>query len=1173
MGLATLLHNQYDAEMRLRGRSIFFNGFAEIYSKRYDSVSATVIGESLSRVSIKIEEDGVCLVSCTCRHFSDVGPCQHIWAAILATDEKGGINAAENKKSLLLSFQPQSLVKKENVSVERTAQRMSAGSVAALRLPSKSAVIEDDEQELEEESVNALFEDEDEDDDDDVEEETLVFNKSGALKNGYMTDALRNFLVKPWNELMPSKWRNVPEPSRWQSVLEELKTRCGHVVSGDNGAKWPEGQEVCYVFSPSQENGGERLFVSLCAAKREADGSWKKPKLKRFDPYVIAGVPMHEDRELLTSLIGVSRGDYGCQNGEIPKTIVLNRLQRDLFLPRILRTGRALMQFESRNRYGDCAYDHVTLTECEGEPWEFCLNMEERKGKYVAEGVFIRGEERLPAAQATIVATGWFFTREKACRWRDEGLIGWAGRLAREKPLHIDKKKLDDFLELFWSCPRTPKILGLTNLDFQEVSAPFQPRLLVQEGARIAKKLSANLRFDYGEKSAGTKDKHSVFWDAKSRKLIRRDFSAEEAAHKFLVNLGCKRDPWSGYSGERFDYEVPIKQLPKLVRTLTNENWRVEAKGKLYRAAGNVSLNVTTGVDWFELHGQVEYGETSAKLPALLAALKRGDGMVPLDDGSFGLLPEEWLKKNGLLTALGQAHGDHLRYKSNQAAFLEVLLAAMPEARVDETFQRVRRELDAFKSVKPLEATSGFQGVLRDYQRDGLGWFQFLERFGFGGCLADDMGLGKTVQVLALLESRRLRTHDEGAPQCSLVVAPRSLIFNWQAEAARFAPKLKIMIHSGAERSKDHAVFQGFHLALTTYGTLLRDAPWLKDVPFDYVILDEAQAIKNASTATAKAVRLLNGRRRLALSGTPIENHVGELWSLFEFLNPGMLGAASVFKLCGGAGRNPDPESRALLAKALRPFMLRRTKGQVARELPPKVEQTIYCELDGEQKKLYAELREYYRQSLLPKIERDGLNNSKIMILEALLRLRQAACHPGLIDKKRVGEPAAKLDALLAQIAEVIEGGHKALVFSQFTSFLAVVKNRLDAKKIPYAYLDGQTQNRAERVAQFKENPDCKLFLISLKAGGLGLNLTEAEYVFLLDPWWNPAVEAQAIDRTHRIGQTNNVFAYRLIAKDTVEEKVLELQKSKRDLADAIINADNGVLRNLTRDDLELLLS
>jgi SNF2 family DNA or RNA helicase len=402
-------------------------------------------------------------------------------------------------------------------------------------------------------------------------------------------------------------------------------------------------------------------------------------------------------------------------------------------------------------------------------------------------------------------------------------------------------------------------------------------------------------------------------------------------------------------------------------------------------------------------------------------------------------------------------------------------------------------------------------------------------------------------------------------------VVPRSLIFNWNEEAARFTPELRVLDHTGSTRSTK--LFEKHDLILTTYGTLRRDAAFLSDVEFDYVILDEAQAVKNAATESAKAVRLLRGQNRLALSGTPVENHLGELWSLFEFLNPGMLGSARVFQMTGAGTQLPDPETQQILAHALRPFILRRTKQQVASELPPKSEQTIYCEMDPPQRKLYEDLRAHYRTSLMGRIDKDGLQKSKMFVLEALLRLRQAACHPGLLDKRRTVEPSAKLDVLLDKIEEIVSEGHKALIFSQFTSFLAILRERLAERRVTYEYLDGATRDRQKRVERFQNDPACPLFLISLKAGGLGLNLTAAEYVFLLDPWWNPATEAQAVDRAHRIGQTQHVFAYRLITRQTVEEKVLELQGKKRDLAAAIITQANSVMRDLRREDLELLLS
>ncbi|HTU27152.1 MAG TPA: DEAD/DEAH box helicase, partial [Pirellulales bacterium] len=419
----------------------------------------------------------------------------------------------------------------------------------------------------------------------------------------------------------------------------------------------------------------------------------------------------------------------------------------------------------------------------------------------------------------------------------------------------------------------------------------------------------------------------------------------------------------------------------------------------------------------------------------------------------------------------------------------------------------------------------------------------------------------------------------------SLVVVPRSLVFNWIEEAARFTPELRVLSFTGLDRSTALGQLDRYDLVVTTYGTLRRDAAKLCQHEFDFVILDEAQAIKNASSQSAKACRLLSARRRLAMTGTPVENHLGDLWSLFEFLNPGMLGrnktSTRLFKpqrnsRQGGPARSvPEPaaEDVLLLAKALRPFMLRRTKQQVLADLPEKTEQTLYCELGDEERKLYDELKDHYRASLLERVGRVGVNKAKIHVLEALLRLRQAACHPGLLDKKAIDGSSAKLDTLLEQLTELVDEGHKALVFSQFTSLLAIVRRQLDRREICYEYLDGKTTKRQAVIDRFQSDPACKLFLISLKAGGQGLNLTAADYIFILDPWWNPAVEAQAIDRAHRLGQKRPVFAYRLIARGTVEEKIVQLQGQKRDLADAIVSADNSLLQNLTVEDLQLLLS
>ncbi|MFQ5560404.1 MAG: DEAD/DEAH box helicase [Nitrospinota bacterium] len=522
------------------------------------------------------------------------------------------------------------------------------------------------------------------------------------------------------------------------------------------------------------------------------------------------------------------------------------------------------------------------------------------------------------------------------------------------------------------------------------------------------------------------------------------------------------------------------------------------------------------------------------------------------------------------MSQLGEAKGDKFRFKKNQIGFLDILLSSKPEVKTDRGFKEFREKIRKFSGVKPKSPSPLFQGTLRGYQKEGLGWLFFLREFGLGGCLADDMGLGKTIQVLALLQM--VHGEKENGSATNLVVVPSSLLFNWKEEAGRFTPDLRIFLHGGPGRKKPGEHFKEFDLVLTTYGTLRSDILLFQEIPFHYVILDEAQAIKNSNSQTSKSVRLLQAAHRLALSGTPIENHVGELWSLFEFLNPGILGKKTGFKR-GTAAKKTGLEERRILAGAVKPFILRRTKEVVATDLPQKTEQTIYCEMKPSQRKVYEELKKHYQFSLVKNVKEKGVDTNRFQILEALLRLRQVACHPALIKDEMAKTSSCKLDTLRESLKEVVEEGHKALVFSQFTSFLALVKKELDKDGIKYQYLDGSTRDRQERVELFQNDESYSLFLISLRAGGVGLNLTRAEYVFILDPWWNPAVEAQAIDRAHRIGQTRNIFAYRLICKDTVEERVLALQKGKKELADSIISEDKSVLQGLQVEDLEFLLS
>jgi SNF2 family DNA or RNA helicase len=652
-----------------------------------------------------------------------------------------------------------------------------------------------------------------------------------------------------------------------------------------------------------------------------------------------------------------------------------------------------------------------------------------------------------------------------------------------------------------------------------------------------------------------------------------RDFAAEAAAAADLEALGFRR---AAIYDREADFRIARSRFAEAAADLLERGWEVEAEGRALRRAGTPRFSVASGADWFELTAEVDFDGETAALPELLAAVRRKERLVRLGDGSSGLLPAAWLERYAPLAALagapakGDDHGE-VRFQAAQVGLLDALLAAESVASTDARFERLRARLGRRAELAPLPEPRGFHGTLRPYQREGLAWLVFLAETGLGGCLADDMGLGKTVQLLAFLQRRRLGRG--GSPGPALIVAPRSVVFNWRAEAARFTPRMRVLEHVGADRPREAGELAAYDLVVTTYGTLRRDVLLLKEVVWSAVALDEAQAIKNPSTKTAKSARLLRSPVRFALTGTPVENHLGDLFSTFEFLNPGMLGRAKAVRgLLRRGGTAADRELETV-RRGLAPLLLRRTKEQVLDDLPAKTETTLACELQGAERRRYDELLGHYRKTLLGRIESVGLERSRIQVLEALLRLRQAACHPGLLDPAARRAPSAKLATLLEHLEEATESGHKTLVFSQFTSFLDIVRRALDEQGTPYEYLDGRTRRREERVRRFQEDDGCPVFLISLKAGGQGLNLTAADYAFLLDPWWNPAVEAQAIDRAHRIGQTRPVFAYRLIARDTVEEKIVALQQEKRRLAEAIVTADRSLFREMTLEDLQRLLA
>ncbi len=511
------------------------------------------------------------------------------------------------------------------------------------------------------------------------------------------------------------------------------------------------------------------------------------------------------------------------------------------------------------------------------------------------------------------VEGGVIFFADRAALLDDGGALQWMGILRQPRAMQVPLAAAQDFVRELLGLPQLPRMDLPEELAVSTVRVAPAPQLHVRaprpQEVR-SDRLRAQLWFDYdGALVPADQQPQRMLAQPSQRRLIIRDLLAENVAMRRLHQLGLRLGPADPQGAIEFWFHQ--RHLAHVVRSLVQEGWHVEADGRVYRQTSKVRLQVASGIDWFELRGEIDFGGQTAHLPELLRAIRRGESIIQLGDGTFGMLPEDWLSRHALIAAMGEEEGDHLKFSKAQAGLLDAMLLAAPEATFDEAFGKVRQQLHSFEGVAALDAPSTFVGELREYQRDGLGWLNFLRQFSFGGCLADDMGLGKTIQVLALLEMRRLARKNEPASVAgpSLVVVPRSIVFNWQAEAARFTPQLRVLDHTGIDRLRGTDHLADFDMILTTYGTLRRDVPFLKDIAFDYIVLDEAQAIKNPASESAKAIRLLRGDNRLALSGTPVQNHLGDLWSLLEFLNPGMLGAASIFNQ-NSSLRNPDPDTR-----------------------------------------------------------------------------------------------------------------------------------------------------------------------------------------------------------------------------------------------------------------------
>jgi SNF2 family DNA or RNA helicase len=745
-----------------------------------------------------------------------------------------------------------------------------------------------------------------------------------------------------------------------------------------------------------------------------------------------------------------------------------------------------------------------------------------------------------------------------------------------------------------------------------ESSAPFPiavtepPRVVIRVCERKAPNqavgatglitnLEVSLGFGYGELLLPSRDETSAveselytrtISDTGQSVWVKRLWEQENQVRRFLSNLQPQRT-----IADRFLFveEAALDALYYLSSEQCAE-WDISGidvlknyvvRKELLSLKANLSLKRESFKFDFDL--SAFSGQDAVPFASVVESLFRNRNYVRLENGDYARINANSLLS--LLKAIGQSK-DTCRPLYQALPITHALDTHEVEVDADEGFREFLHRIHNFRELEGMAVHPDFKGELREYQKEGLNWLSFLREYGLAGILADDMGLGKTIQALALLLSH----HKEHKRLPSLVVAPTSVVYNWLSEAERFTPTLKTALFLGRDRGELLNTLQKEgskkpDVVFTTYGIIRRDYETLRNIQFEFLILDEAQNIKNPDSVGAIASKALKSFHRLALSGTPVENRLKELWSLFDFLMPDFLGNYKDFNETferpieaglDGAGQK--------LRKIVHPFILRRLKSQVEKELPDRTDIVQLCELEDDQRSLYLDVLDECRQTVFSEIASRGIKRSQLSVLAALLRLRQVCCDPRLLRSRDGEEPtvekvdlpgSAKLSALTAMISEIIDEGHKILVFSSFVKMLTLIRRELETAGLVYEYLDGQTpaQERLEKVNRFNADADIPIFLISLKAGGTGLNLTGADYVIHYDPWWNPAVENQATDRAHRIGQTRHVFNYKLITRGTVEEKILALQRKKKELADLIIGGDEAVAKELTKEDLEFLFS
>jgi SNF2 family DNA or RNA helicase len=770
-----------------------------------------------------------------------------------------------------------------------------------------------------------------------------------------------------------------------------------------------------------------------------------------------------------------------------------------------------------------------------------------------------------------------------------------------QSPLRISRAQVPAFLNNDW--PRLNSAAAVeANFALEDFAvAPQAPKFVLNLTGGLAM-LTAQLQCNYPGRilTLGVTSKDDSLWmpDPKDvKRYAMRDFGAEQQALGRLLRAGFSNPDQQGryqLNGQDRVLNFFAREYPRM-----QKEWEVSLEERLERSTRDKMERIeprfeitSSGVQWFDFGVSfASSGGEQFSAADVQRLILSGQSHTRLKNGKVAVIDTGAVEElqQFLLDASPEQRGGKYRLNNAQSGFLESTLEQQNwQAQAPQSW-RERAKQQSGEAKLDCPPLGKLEDVLRPYQKQGVAWLHFLRANGFGGILADEMGLGKTLQTLAFLQSRK--SGDKESLRTTLVICPTSLVFNWVAEAQKFTPELKAVALHGTSRHKLFEQVPQSDLVITSYALIRRDWERYATLEFDTVVLDEAQHIKNRATQNAQAVKAIRTQHRLVLTGTPLENSVLDLWSIFDFLMPGYLGSAKDFKERYEVpiAREKNADAQARLARRLKPFILRRLKREVAKDLPEKIEQVTFCELNDEQRTLYQQVMEFSRKEVLEAVGAQGLAKSKLVIFNALLRLRQICCDLRLLklrDEKSVSpsplggeragvrgedtdesvdevpsqkreerEPSGKVEAFDELLQEIIDGGHRVLVFSQFVSMLTLLKEKLNEQQIDFCYLDGSTTNRGEVVDKFQKG-NAPVFLISLKAGGVGLNLTGADTVVHFDPWWNPAVEDQATDRAHRIGQTRVVTNYKLITRGTVEEKILTLQQKKREVIKATLGEE-----------------